>query len=178
MNRPPELQQPKISHEEWELRLQDWLDGVATPLEAAAVQGHMAVCTICTENAQAMRQLDEQLSASVPPAPALGAQFDAQLFARIAAEESTRRPAVTHATPEAELAALRRAWRARLLKIAAVAAVLFVGLTWLLLSGAVPFLSPAAIAVAVATVTPVQWLSAGLVGGVAAMLLARLLQPS
>jgi hypothetical protein len=39
--------QSSPSHEEWELRLQDWLGDACSPAEAAAVQMRLAACVHC-----------------------------------------------------------------------------------------------------------------------------------
>ncbi|MET0659274.1 MAG: zf-HC2 domain-containing protein [Steroidobacteraceae bacterium] len=179
MNRPPERQLSTAAHEEWELRLQEWLDGTATAAEAAAVQNHLASCDSCTQLARALRSIDETLAGTVPAEPKLGSNFDAQLFSRIAADDAARqrdRAAVLESAPREELAALHQAWRRSLVRIVGVAFVVAVALIWIIMSGAVPFLSPATIAVTVANVTPLQWLSIGLIGGAAAMVLTRWLQ--
>ena len=179
MNRPPEQQLSSATHEEWELRLQEWLDGAASADEAAAVQHHMASCASCTQLAGALRSIDESLAATVPAEPALGSNFDTQLFSRIAREDAARqraRSAALESAPQEELAALRQAWHRSLLRIVGVACVLAVALIWAIMNGAVPFLSPATIAVTVANVTPLQWLSIGLLGGAAATALTRWLQ--
>jgi anti-sigma factor RsiW len=181
VNRPPEAQRSNAAHEEWELRLQDWLDGTASAAEAAAVQNHLAACSSCAELARALRSIDEQLLSSTPAEPMLSSQFDTQLFARITAEDSARqrlRHVERDSAPTAELAALRRASRRSLLTILAVGCVLAVAAIWAIGSGVLPFLSPATIAVTVADVTPLQWLSIGLAGGAVATALTRWLQSS
>jgi anti-sigma factor RsiW len=180
VNKHPEAQSRNAAHEEWELRLQDWLDGTASPTEAAVVEKHMASCADCTQLAQALRGMDEHLSNLLSTEAQLGSQFDAQLFSRIDGEEATRERArkTAQASVPEELLALRRAWHRSLLGIFGVAAVLTAVLVWALLSGALPFLSPATIAVAVASVTPLQWLAIGLAGGGLATVLTRWLQAS
>lgn len=181
MNRPPDAQPYTAAHEEWELRVQDWLDGSASAAEAAAVQSHLAACPSCTELVAALRSVDEQLVGSIPVEPGPSAQFEAQLFSRIATEDATRqraRSAAHDSIPREELAALRRAWRRSLMRIIGVGCLLIVALIWAVGRGALPFLSPATIAVAVANVTPLQWLATGLVGGAVATVLTRWLQAS
>lgn len=169
------------SHEEWELRLQDWLDGVATDAEALEVQRHMASCAHCLQLVEDLRRLDEQLVATVPADPALTAKFDETLFARIDAEEATReraRKAARKSQPDEELAQLRRTSRTMLVRVLGAAGVIIAALAWLVASGFVPFLSPATIALTIAGVTPLQWLSIGLVGGAVSLALSYWVQQS
>jgi anti-sigma factor RsiW len=176
MNNPPDLPMPD-DHLDWDLRLHEWLDGAAGAEDAAAMQAHMAGCALCTESAQALRRLDERLATTVPPEPGLSSAFDEQLFARISAEEAARaqvRARAQATAPAADLAALEKAWRASLLKIAAVAGVLMLLLAWAIVSGPLQSVaSPASLAVAAASVSPLQWIMVGLFGAAAATLLAR-----
>lgn len=167
------------SHEDWELRLQDWLDGIADADEARAVETHVARCATCTQLIADVRRIDERLMAEIPPEPGPGAQFDAQLFGRIDAEEAARervRKAARTTAPAQELAELQRAWRKSLLRVGTIAVVLVAVAMWAVVSGVIPFLSPATIALAIASVTPVQWISIGLGGGAIALALTRWLQ--
>ena len=167
------------SHEDWELRVQDWLDGTADPDEGRAVESHVANCASCTQLIADLRHIEEQLMAAVPVEPGLGAQFDAQLFERIDAEQAARervRKAARTTAPTEELARLQRAWRRSLLCVGTLAFVLVAVAAWAVSSGLVPPLSPATIALAMASVTPLQWIGIGLGGGAIALALTRWLQ--
>lgn len=167
------------AHENWELRVQDWLDGAADTDEARAVQQHVAGCAACTQLIEDLRRIDEQLVATVPAEPGLSAQFDAQLFARVDEEQAARervRKTANKPVPADELVQLQQAWRRSMLRIGGAAAAVIAVMAWVVASGAIPFLSPATIVLTMASLTPLQWISIGLGGGAIALALTRWLQ--
>ena len=170
--------QSSPSHEEWELRLQDWLDGTCGPAEAAAVQTHLASCVHCVQLAERLRSLDAKLSAG-SARPTLPGDFETKLFARIDAQEAARqrhRGNLREAGVTPDLAELDRGMRRRVLSLVAASCAALAVIVWLVVSGAVPFPSPATITLTLAGITPLQWISIGVVGAVAAAALTRWLQ--
>jgi anti-sigma factor RsiW len=124
-------------HLEWNDRLQDWLDGDLSAADEAALQAHMADCTLCRARADELRELDFNLARAAPRL-ALDNAFDARLFAQIDAIDDSQRAAARQRMEQElqqNLQALARGWRRSLLVIvggAIAGVVMALGLaTWL-----------------------------------------------
>lgn len=160
-------------HEDWELRVQDWLDGQAGSAESAAVESHLATCGDCTALVEGFQELDAQLQPAVPVAPT--PSFDTDLFARIDAEESERRRVRGRAlTQESELAhaMINRSLRKGLWTILGTLTVALVLMVWVVVTGPVGF-SPASLALKLASISPLQWLAIGVATAGATVGVAR-----
>jgi anti-sigma factor RsiW len=81
---------PQVHSEEWDGRLQDWLDGELNAAESAVFEAHLASCGDCRQTLQALESLDEKLVAATPPL-ALDNAFDQRLFAQIEAIDENKR---------------------------------------------------------------------------------------
>jgi len=102
-----------VHSEEWDGRLQDWLDGELNTAEAAMFEAHLAGCGECQQTVEALEELDESLVAANPPL-ALNPSFDERLFARIdAIDDSKRADALRRLELEwqQQLRALSRNWK-------------------------------------------------------------------
>lgn len=160
-------------HEDWELRVQDWVDGQADSAEAAAVALHLAECADCTALVEGLRAVDEQLLGTSPLTPT--DSFDATLFARIDAEESERRRLREQALaqePELAHAMLNRSLRKGLWTILATLTVALVVVGWALIAGPVGF-SPASLVLKLASISPLQWLAIGAAAAAGTLGVAR-----
>jgi len=76
--------------EEWDGRLQDWLDGELNTAEAAVFEAHLAGCGDCQQTVEALEKLDASLVAAAPPME-LDQAFDQRLFAQIGAIDESKR---------------------------------------------------------------------------------------
>lgn len=79
-----------VHSEEWDGRLQDWLDGELNTAEAAVFEAHLAGCGECQQTVEALEKLDESLVAANPPL-ALNSSFDERLLAQIGAIDESKR---------------------------------------------------------------------------------------
>ena len=98
---------------EWSDRLQDLLDGDASPSEVAAVERHLASCDECRSLLADLRALDASLQQAAPPL-ALNERFDERLYARLDAIDDTQRAAARQRIErelQESLRALSRSWR-------------------------------------------------------------------
>jgi anti-sigma factor RsiW len=87
-SRPPPIA-PNHS-EQWDGRLQDWLDGELNTAESAVFEAHLAGCGECQQTLVALEKLDEALVEATPPME-LNQAFDQRLFAQIGALDETKR---------------------------------------------------------------------------------------
>jgi anti-sigma factor RsiW len=135
---PPTVQ---VHAEEWDGRLQDWLDGELNTAEAAVFEAHLAGCGECQRTVEALEQLDQALVEATPPME-LDKAFDQRLFARIdAIDEGKRAEARRRLEQEwqQEMRALSRNWKRTLAfvipGVIAGIAFAFAVLAWLDSSG-------------------------------------------
>src|SRR5688500_13294357 len=89
MHQRPSQPQPKHS-EEWDVRLQDWLDGELNTADAAVFEAHLTGCGTCQQTLEALEKLDTALVEATPPI-ALDPTFDQRLFAQIGAIDDSKR---------------------------------------------------------------------------------------
>lgn len=134
--------QPPSNHsQEWNDRLQDWLDGELNSGDTAAFEAHLKACAECQQSVEELEDLDAALVAASPPLH-LDAAFDAQLFANIGAiDESQRAEARRRIEQEwqQQMQALSRNWRRTLAfvipGVVAGIAIAFAAAGWLDSSG-------------------------------------------
>ncbi len=103
--------------ESFEHEIADLVDGLLNEVDARRVQLHIAACAACHAWHDEYVALDRELHVALP-APALGAEFDAQLRARIrtlAVNGRAERQAAAAAEHDEMLAGLRRDSRRRAL---------------------------------------------------------------
>jgi len=86
--RPSQL--PQHHSEEWDARLQDWLDGELNTADNALFEAHLAGCGTCQQSLEALERLDEALVEASPPLQ-LDQAFDQGLFAQIEAIDDNKR---------------------------------------------------------------------------------------
>lgn len=132
---------PQPHSEEWDARLQDWLDGELNTAENAVFEAHLAGCGICQQSLEALEKLDTELVAANPPLH-LDKTFDERLFAQIeAVDESKRAEARRRAEQEwqEQMQALSRNWKRALAfvipGVIAGAALAFAVVAWMDSSG-------------------------------------------
>lgn len=104
---------PPAHSEEWDARLQDWLDGELNTTEAAVFEAHLAGCGECQQTMEAFERLDEALVEASPPI-ALDRAFDRRLFAQIEAIDDNKRAAARRRLEQEwqqEMHALSRNWK-------------------------------------------------------------------
>jgi anti-sigma factor RsiW len=100
---------------QWADRLEEFIDDALTDGEREAVEKHVTGCEICSADIEALRALDATLAARIV-APALDAEFDRKVRARVASYDETARQ---RARQQAELerardeSSLASAWRRR-----------------------------------------------------------------
>jgi anti-sigma factor RsiW len=136
------LSQPPPTHsEEWDGRLQDWLDGELNTAESAVFEAHLAGCGECQQTLEALEKLDEALVDATPPME-LNQAFDQRLFARIEAFDETKRIEARRRAEQEwqqQLQALSRNWKRTLAfvipGVIAGIAFAFAVLAWLDSSG-------------------------------------------
>lgn len=134
--------QPPSQHsQEWNDRLQDWLDGELNSGDTAAFEAHLKTCAECQQSMEELEQLDAALTEASPPLE-LDTAFDAQLFAKIGAiDEGQRAEARRRIEQEwqQQLQALSRNWRRTLAFVipglVAGIAIAFAAAGWLDSSG-------------------------------------------
>jgi anti-sigma factor RsiW len=98
---------------EWSDRLQDLLDGDASPSEAAATARHVDACGECSTLLAELRELDASLQRAAPPMT-LDARFDERLYAQIHAIDGAQRIAARERIErelQENLRALSQSWR-------------------------------------------------------------------
>jgi anti-sigma factor RsiW len=89
--RPSQSPSFKPAHtEEWDGRLQDWLDGELSSADTAVFEAHLAGCGECQQTVEALENLDTALVAATPPME-LDQAFDQRLFAEIGAIDESKR---------------------------------------------------------------------------------------
>jgi anti-sigma factor RsiW len=97
-----------------EARLLEYLDGVLPPLEASAVEAHLAVCPECQALAEQWRRVDFELCAHLKR-PTLAAAFRVQVWRKIGTDPS-RAPARNPAQLQEEWSANWSDYRRRFLR--------------------------------------------------------------
>jgi anti-sigma factor RsiW len=100
-------------HQEWNDRLQDWLDGDIEAGDDDVFARHLLECALCQQRVAQMQELESSLMAAAPRLE-LDESFDAKLFAQIdAIDERARAAARQRAEEELQrnLQALSRNWR-------------------------------------------------------------------
>ena len=134
-------QPPPTHSEEWDGRLQDWLDGELNTAESAVFEAHLAGCGECQQTREALEKLDEALVEATPPME-LNAAFDQRLFAQIEAFDETKRIEARRRLEQEwqqQLHALSRNWKRTLAfvipGVIAGIAFAFAVLAWLDQSG-------------------------------------------
>lgn len=127
--------------EEWDSRLQDWLDGELNTAESAVFEAHLAGCGECQQTVEALEKLDSALVVATPPME-LDEAFDQRLFAQIGAiDESKRAEARRRLEQEwqEQMRALSRNWKRALAfvipGVIAGIALAFAVMSWLDSSG-------------------------------------------
>ncbi len=80
----------QVHSEEWDGRLQDWLDGELNSAESAVFEAHLAGCAECQQTVEALEKLDQSLVEATPPME-LNVAFDERLFAQIEEFDETKR---------------------------------------------------------------------------------------
>jgi anti-sigma factor RsiW len=127
--------------QEWNDRLQDWLDGELNSADTAAFEAHLKACAECQQSVQELEELDTALVAATP-ALQLDTAFDAQLFAKIEAIDDSKRAEARRQIEQEwqqQLQALSRNWRRTLAfvipGVVAGIAIAFAAAGWLDSSG-------------------------------------------
>jgi anti-sigma factor RsiW len=131
----------QVHSEEWDGRLQDWLDGELNTADAAVFEAHLAGCGECRQTVEALEKIDEALVEATPPI-ALDSTFDQRLLARIGAIDETKRAEARRRLEQEwqqQLHALSRNWQRTLAfvipGVIAGIALAFAVLAWLDSSG-------------------------------------------
>lgn len=109
---PTTADEPHLA--EWIDRLQDAVDGALVPSDLAAVQAHLADCAICRGEHRRLLAIDARLRGEFTAAPAMSADFDRRVLARIDALEHERRALAKQREQqefEKRLTAIRGGWR-------------------------------------------------------------------
>lgn len=99
--------------QQWNDRLQDWLDGELNAADSAAFETHLAGCSECQRSMEELEELDAALTAAAAPLE-LNAAFDHALFARIDAIDDSKRAEARRRLEQEwqqQLQALSRNWR-------------------------------------------------------------------
>lgn len=107
-------------HQEWNDRLQDWLDADLAGADASAFEAHLADCAICQQRLADFEQLESALQAESPHL-SLNEAFDARVFEQIDAIDEVQRAAARQRIEQElqnDLRALTRNWRRTLAFIA------------------------------------------------------------
>lgn len=127
--------------QQWNERLQDWLDGELNAADNAAFEAHLAGCAACQRALAEMEELDAALTEATPPLQLNGA-FDQTLFARIDAIDDSQRAEARRRLEQEwqqQMQALSRNWRRTLAfvipGIIASIVLAFALMTWLDSSG-------------------------------------------
>jgi anti-sigma factor RsiW len=127
--------------QEWNDRLQDWLDGELNSADTAAFEAHLKACAECQQSVQELEELDTALVAATP-ALQLDTAFDARLFAKIEAIDDSKRAEARRQIEQEwqqQLQALSRNWRRTLAfvipGVVAGIAIAFAAAGWLDSSG-------------------------------------------
>lgn len=134
-------QLPQQHSEEWDARLQDWLDGELNTAESAVFETHLADCGTCQQSLEALEKLDAALVEASPPLR-LDRDFDQRLLAQIEAiDDGKRAEARCRAEQEwqQQMQALSRNWKRTLAfvipGVVAGIALAFAVMAWLDSSG-------------------------------------------
>jgi anti-sigma factor RsiW len=132
---------PQVHSEEWDGRLQDWLDGELNTAESAVFEAHLAGCGTCQQTVEALERLDEALVVATPPME-LNADFDQRLFAQIDAIDDSKRAEARRRLEQEwqqQMSALSRNWKRTLAfvipGVIAGIALAFAVMAWLDSSG-------------------------------------------
>jgi anti-sigma factor RsiW len=100
-------------HFVWDERLQDWIDGDLAPSEAAALEAHVAGCTLCQPRLSAFRATDAVLTKALPR-QALTESFDRRVLEGVdrtsKADRAATRARIEHEW-QTQMSALSRQWR-------------------------------------------------------------------
>lgn len=97
---------------EWEEKLQDSIDGDLDPGESVALNQHIAGCTACQAQRDALQALDAALAQSLLK-ETLSESFDHRVLERVSTERADQATALARVEHEwqAHRAALSRQWR-------------------------------------------------------------------
>jgi len=132
---------PRTHSEQWDIRLQDWLDGELNEADSAALEAHLAGCGTCQQSLAALEKLDVGLVAATPPLQ-LDQTFDQRLFAQIQAIDDSKRAEARRRLElewQQQMHALSRNWKRTLAfvipGVIAGIALAFALLAWLDSSG-------------------------------------------
>jgi len=127
--------------EEWDGRLQDWLDGELNTAESAVFEAHLAGCGECQQTVETLEKLDSALVAATPPME-LDKAFDQRLFAQIGAIDEGKRAEARRQLErewQEQMHALSRNWKRTLAflipGVIAGIALAFAVMSWLDSSG-------------------------------------------
>ena len=111
-NHPASQNDPE-HHQDWNDRLQDWLDGDLAGVDAPVFEAHLASCELCQQQLAGFQELEDTLQAGLPRL-SLDEAFDARLFAQIDAVDESQRAAARQKIEQElqnNLRALSRSWR-------------------------------------------------------------------
>lgn len=103
----------QVHSQEWDGRLQDWLDGELNAAESAVFEAHLSSCGECQQTVEALENLDEALVEATPRME-LNQAFDQRLFAQIEAFDESKRVEARRRLEEEwqqQLSALSRNWK-------------------------------------------------------------------
>lgn len=106
-------QSPPAHSEEWDARLQEWLDGELNAGETAAFEAHLADCKSCQQTLEALEKLDTALVEATSPLQ-LDKSFDQRLFAQIDAIDDSKRIEARRRLEQEwqqQMSALSRNWK-------------------------------------------------------------------
>ena len=134
-------QPPSRHSQEWNDRLQDWLDGELNSADTAAFEAHLKACADCQQSVAELEELDTALVAASPRLQ-LDTAFDARLFAKIEAIDDSKRAEARRRIEQEwqqQMQALSRNWRRTLAfvipGVVAGIAIAFAAAGWLDSSG-------------------------------------------
>lgn len=112
-HKPQQHRNDPEHQQEWNDRLQDWLDGDLSKSDEPVFAAHLADCSLCQQRLADFEQLENAMQAQAPRL-SLDAAFDARLFAQIDAIDETQRAAARQKIEQElqqNLRALTRSWR-------------------------------------------------------------------
>lgn len=112
MNQRPSQPPPQHS-EEWDARLQDWLDGELNTADTAVFEAHLSGCGTCQQTLEALEKLDTALVEATAPM-GLDKAFDQRLLAQIGAIDDSKRVEARRRLEvewQQQMSALSRNWK-------------------------------------------------------------------